>query len=530
MLVNALRRSELMPKQTRKPATPRSAKASGAIPAAKTIDFAPLEAWFITGSQHLYGPETLAQVEADARDIVAGLNASGLPIRLVFKPVVKTPDEIRDTLVAASAAPNCIGVVTWMHTFSPAKMWIGGLTRLTKPLCHLHTQYGRDIPWPTIDMDFMNLNQSAHGDREFGFICARLRLRRKVIVGHWKEKAVGASLSVWLRAAAAWQEMQHMKLARLGDNMRQVAVTEGDKVEAEIRFGVSVNGYGLGDLVKFQNQVTDAEIDRLCAEYDDSYRMMPVLQKNGARRASLRDAARIELALRAFLTDGGFTAYTDTFENLTGIKQLPGIASQRLMADGYGFGAEGDWKHSALVRAMKVMAHGLPGGTSFMEDYTYHFDPAGPAALGSHMLEVCPTIAKGRPSCEIHPLGIGGKEDPVRLVFDSETGDALNATLVDMGNRFRMIVNTVTAVTPPQKLPKLPVARVLWKPEPSLAVGAAAWIYAGGAHHTGFSLALTPEYLEDFAEIAGIELLMIDGDTKLRDFRNQIRLNDSAYA
>ena len=528
MHVNASQRNELMPKQTKKPATPRKAKASGASPAA-TIDFTPLEAWFVTGSQHLYGPETLAQVEADARQVVAGLNDAGLPIRLVFKPVVKTPDEIRETLIQASAAPNCIGVVTWMHTFSPAKMWIGGLTRLTKPLCHLHTQFGRDIPWSSIDMDFMNLNQSAHGDREFGHMCARLRIARKVIVGHWKEKGVAASLSVWLRAAAGWHAMQHMKVARLGDNMRQVAVTEGDKVEAEVRFGMSVNGYGMGDLVKFQDQVSDAAIDRLCAEYDDSYRMMPVLKKNGARRESLRDAARIELALRAFLADGGFTAFTDTFENLTGLKQLPGIGPQRLMADGYGFGAEGDWKHSALVRAMKVMAHGLKGGTSFMEDYTYHFDPADPAVLGAHMLEICPSIAKGRPSCEIHPLGIGGKEDPVRLVFDSQTGDALNASIVDMGNRFRMIVNTVKAVPPPEKLPKLPVARVLWRPEPSLAVGAAAWIYAGGAHHTGFSLALTPEYLEDFAEMAGIEYLLIDSQTSLRAFRNDIRLNDSAY-
>ncbi len=531
MLVNAFRRSELMPKQTKKPATPRTAKASGAPPApAATIDFAPLEAWFVTGSQHLYGPETLAQVESQARQVLTGLNEAGLPIRLVFKPIVKTPDEIRETLIQASAAANCIGVVVWMHTFSPAKMWISGLTRLTKPLCHLHTQFGRDIPWSSIDMDFMNLNQSAHGDREFGHICARLRIPRKVVVGHWKEKGVHASLATWLRAAAGLHEMQHMKVARLGDNMREVAVTEGDKVEAEVVFGMSVNGYGLGDLVAFQNQVTDAEIDRLCAEYDDSYRMMPVLQKKGARRESLRDAARIELALRAFLADGGFTAFTDNFQNLTGLKQLPGIGAQRLMADGYGFGAEGDWKQSALVRAMKVMAHGLKGGTSFMEDYTYHFDPAAPAVLGAHMLEICPTIAKGRPSCEVHPLGIGGKEDPVRLVFDSQTGDALNATIVDMGNRFRMIVNAVEAVAPPQKLPKLPVARVLWNPQPSLAVGAAAWIYAGGAHHTGFSLALTPEHLEDFAEMAGIEYLLIDRDTELRAFRNEIRLNDSTYA
>ena len=506
------------------PSRSKLASGGGAI-----IDFAPLEAWFITGSQHLYGPKTLAEVEAHAREIVAGLNAAGLPIRLVFKPVVTTPEEITDVLVQASAAVNCIGVITWMHTFSPAKMWIGGLTRLTKPLCHLHTQYGRDIPWSTIDMNFMNLNQSAHGDREFGFICARLRINRKVVVGHWREPSVRNSLSIWLRAAAGWHDSRRMKVARFGDNMREVAVTEGDKVEAQIRFGVSVNGYGLGDLIAFLDQIGDAAIDRLCAEYEETYRVVADLRKGGARRQSLRDAARIELGMRAFLTDGGFTAFTDTFENLTGLKQLPGIAAQRLMADGYGFGAEGDWKHAALVRSMKVMAHGLKGGTSFMEDYTYHLDPAGPAVLGAHMLEICPSIAKGRPSCEIHPLGIGGKEDPVRLVFDTETGDAVNASIVDMGNRFRMIANTVKAIAPLKQLPKLPVARVLWRPQPSLAVGAAAWIHAGGAHHTGFSLALTPEHLEDFATIAGVEFLLIDADTRLRAFINEIRTNEAAY-
>ena len=495
------------------------------------IDYKPLEAWFLTGSQHLYGPETLRQVDEDSRAIVDGLNAAGtLPVRIVFKPALKTPDEIAAALGAAQASPNCIGVITWMHTFSPAKMWIGGLSRLQKPLCHLHTQFNRDIPWSSIDMDFMNRNQSAHGDREFGHICARLGVRRKVVAGHWAAPPVHARLASWLRAAAAWHDSQSLRVARIGDNMRQVAVTEGDKVEAELQLGYSVNGYGIGELVERVRAVSEGQIATLCDEYESAYTVMPELRAGGARHAALREAARIEAGMRAFMEAGGFGAFTDTFEDLHELAQLPGIATQRLMADGMGFGAEGDWKHAALVRSLKVMAHGLPGGTSFMEDYTYHFDPAGPAALGSHMLEVCPTIAKGRPSCEIHPLGIGGKEDPVRLVFDSETGDALNATLVDMGNRFRMIVNTVTAVTPPQKLPKLPVARVLWKPEPSLAVGAAAWIYAGGAHHTGFSLALTPEYLEDFAEIAGIELLMIDEDTKLRDFRNQIRLNDSAYA
>ncbi len=494
------------------------------------IDFSRREIWFITGSQHLYGPETLAQVAADSSRIVDSLNAAaGLAVRLVFKPVVTTPDEIARMLADANAAPECIGLVAWMHTFSPAKMWIRGLTSLTKPLCHFHTQFNRDIPWSSIDMDFMNLNQSAHGDREFGFICSRLRLNRKVVVGHWQEPGVHARLATWVRAAAGWDDMRRMKIARFGDNMRQVAVTEGDKVEAEIRLGVAVNGYGLGDLVAFQDKVSDTDVDRLCEEYAASYDLMPALRKGAARHQSLRDAARIELALRAFLADGNFQGFTDTFENLHGLKQLPGIAAQRLMADGYGFGAEGDWKHAALVRAMKVMAHGLPGGVSFMEDYTYHFDPAGPAVLGAHMLEICPSIAATRPSCEVHPLSIGGKEDPVRLVFDSATGDAVNASIVDMGNRFRMVVNAVKVVSPPEKLPKLPVARALWIPEPDLAVGAAAWIHAGGAHHTGFSLALTPEHLDDFAAMAGIEFVLVDRDTTLRDFKNELRWNDAAY-
>lgn len=494
------------------------------------IDFSPLEVWFLTGSQHLYGPETLKQVDADSKQIVEGLNANaGLPVKLVFKPVLTTPDEISAMLRDAGAAENCIGVVTWMHTFSPSKMWIEGLHRLTKPLLHLHTQFNRDIPWSTIDMDYMNLNQSAHGGREFGFICARLRMNRKVVVGHWQQPDVHESLGVWMRAAAAWHDSQHMKIARIGDNMRQVAVTEGDKVEAQLRFGVAVNGYGPGDLVAFQDQVTDAEIDKLCAEYADAYTLMKGLEKGGQRHESLRDAARIELALRAFLADGDFQGFTDTFESLTGLKQLPGIAAQRLMADGYGFGAEGDWKHATLVRSMKVMAAGLDGGTSFMEDYTYHLDPSGQAVLGAHMLEICPTIAAGKPSCEVHPLGIGGKEDPVRLVFDSATGPAVNASVVDVGNRFRMVVNTLDVIEPHEALPKLPVARALWLPQPDLKTAAAAWIHAGGAHHTGYSLALTPEHLEDFAAMAGIEFLLIDDETRLRDFKNELRWNDAAY-
>ncbi len=495
------------------------------------IDAAPREAWFVTGSQHLYGPETLQQVEEDSRAVVAGLNGSGtLPVELVFKGVLKTPEEITSMLREADAAPACVGVVAWMHTFSPAKMWIGGLTRLHKPLCHLHTQFNRDIPWSTIDMDFMNLNQSAHGDREFGYICARLRLARKVVVGHWKDPGVRAHLAAWLRAAAAWHDSRSMKIARIGDNMRQVAVTEGDKVEAERRFGYSVDGYGLGDVAAHVEAVTDAHVDELCEEYASEYALAKGLERGGASHGSLREAARIELGLRSFLEEGGFRAFTDTFENLHGLAQLPGIAVQRLMADGYGFGAEGDWKTAALVRSMKVMASGLPGGTTFMEDYTYHLDPANPAVLGAHMLEICPSIAAGRPSCEVHPLGIGGKADPVRLVFDSETGKAVNATVVDMGDRFRMLANVVDVIEPLQDLPRLPVARALWKPEPDLETAAAAWIHAGGAHHTGLSLALAPEHLEDFAAMAGIELLLIDAATELRTFRNEVRWNDAAYS
>ena len=494
------------------------------------IDNTPLEAWFLTGSQHLYGPEMLEKVDEHSRAIVDGLNAaSNLPVKIVFKPALKTPEEISGMLREADAEPACIGVVTWMHTFSPAKMWIGGLSRLKKPLCHLHTQFNRDIPWSTMDMDFMNLNQSAHGDREFGYICARLRINRKVVVGHWKEAAVQARIGVWLRAAAAWHDSQSMKIARIGDNMRQVAVTEGDKVEAQRRLGYAVNGYGLGDLIPHVEAVCEEKIGLLCAEYAARYTMMPSLRAGGPSHGSLREAARIELGLRSFLENGGFHAFTDTFESLDGLAQLPGIASQRLMEDGYGFGAEGDWKHAALVRSMKVMAQGLPGGTSFMEDYTYHFEPGAQAVLGSHMLEICPSLAAGRPSCEVHPLGIGGRGDPVRLVFDTATGPAVNASIVDMGDRFRMVVNVVDVIEPREPLPRLPVARALWKARPALDTAAAAWIYAGGAHHTGFSLALTPEHLEDFAGMAGIEFLLIDERTDLRQLRNELRWNDASY-
>ncbi|MFN2204686.1 MAG: L-arabinose isomerase [Candidatus Promineifilaceae bacterium] len=488
------------------------------------------EAWFVTGSQELYGEEVLLQVASDSTAIIEGLNASGkLPIPVVFKPVLKSPEAIFNLVQEANSDPNCVGLIAWMHTFSPAKMWIHGLRSLQKPFVHLHTQFNRDIPWATIDMDFMNLNQSAHGGREFGFMVTRMNLARKVVVGHWQDEEVLARLDSWLRTAVAWDDAQHLKIARFGDNMRQVAVTEGDKVEAQLRLGYAVNGYGLGDLVKYVDGITGHAVDDLVAVYEAEYDLAPKLQKGGSRRDSLRDAARIELGMRAFLEEGGFKAFTTTFENLSGLKQLPGIAVQRLMADGYGFGAEGDWKTSALVRTMKVMAAGRDGGTSFMEDYTYHFEPGNMKVLGAHMLEICPSIAEGKPNVEIHPLGIGGKADPVRLVFNTPGGPGLNATLVDMGDRFRLLVNTVDVVPPDAPLPKLPVARTMWVPHPDLKVGAAAWILAGGAHHTGFSQAVTVEQLEDYAEIAGIEFVLIDEETRLRQFKQELRTNSVYY-
>ncbi len=489
--------------------------------------FAPLEAWFVVGSQHLYGPEALAQVVQDAQVVAGSLNESNqLPVKVVFKPIVTTPDEVTAVCQSANNAPNCIGLIFWMHTFSPAKMWIAGLQALQKPFVQLHTQFNAEIPWSTIDMDFMNLNQTAHGGREFGFIGSRMRLARKVVVGHWQDNEVLARIDVWMRAAAAWHDAQGAKFARFGDNMRQVAVTEGNKVSAQMQFGYSVNGYGLGDLVAYVDEVGETAVSNLITIYEESYNVVPELQANGARRQSLRDAARIELGMRAFLEAGGFKGYTDTFENLHGLKQLPGIPSQRLMADGYGFGAEGDWKTAALLRAMKVMSAGLAGGTSFMEDYTYHFSPNGDKVLGAHMLEICPSIAAAKPSLEIHPLGIGGKEDPVRLVFDSQTGPAINASMIDLGSRYRLIVNTVETVPTDEPLPNLPVARALWIPQPNLKVAAAAWILAGGAHHTGFSLSLTPEHMEDFAEMAGVEYLLIDENSQISDIKKELKWND----
>jgi L-arabinose isomerase len=489
-----------------------------------------LEVWFVTGSQHLYGEETLKKVAEHSKEIAAALDRSThVPVSIVFKPVLTTPDAVTKLCIEASAATTCIGVITWCHTFSPSKMWINGLKLLNKPLLHLHTQYNRDLPWGEIDMDFMNLNQSAHGDREHGFIMTRMRINRKVVVGHWQDLEVQEKIGIWTRAAAAWYDMQHARIARFGDNMREVAVTEGDKVEAQIQFGLSVNGFGVGDIVNVINKVNDSDINKQVQEYLDTYAVVPEGKPGGALHENVRYQARIELGLKSFLKEGGFKGFTTTFEDLHGLTQLPGLAVQRLMNAGYGFGAEGDWKHAAMVRALKVMGNGLKGGCSFMEDYTYHLNPAGMKVLGAHMLEICPSIGVGKSKLEVHPLGIGGKADPARLVFNVPEGPAVNVSLIDMGNRFRIIVNAVDCVKPDADLPKLPVARALWVPQPNLKIGAGAWIYAGGAHHTAFSQAVTAEFIEDFAEMAGIEFVLIDKNTNLTSFKKELKWNEMYY-
>ena len=493
------------------------------------------EVWFITGSQHLYGEETLRQVDehskiiADYLDNSSQNTAGGVPLKVVFKPVVKSTEEITAICKEANATTNCVGIIAWMHTFSPAKMWISGLNILQVPVLHLHTQFNRDIPYSAIDMDFMNLNQSAHGDREFGHIMTKMRINRKVVVGHWEAESVLEKINIWCRVAVGKHKMKTMKVARFGDNMRYVAVTDGDKVSAEMKFGFSVNTYAVGDLVKVINQISEAEIQNLMKEYEATYQMMSSLTNGGVMRSSLVEAARIELGLKAFLEDGGYSAYTNTFEDLHGMRQLPGIGSQRMMAAGYGYGGEGDWKTSAMVHILKTMSSGMKGGTSFMEDYTYHFDPTNPMVLGSHMLEICPTIADGIVKCEVHPLGIGGKEDPVRLVFNGQEGSAINVSLIDMGNRFRLIVNEVDAVKVTEEFPKLPTARALWKPQPSMEVGLQSWILAGGAHHTVYSQTLTTEYMEDLADMLNIELVIIDKDTTIRGLKNELRYNEVAF-
>ncbi|MBN2441779.1 MAG: L-arabinose isomerase [Spirochaetales bacterium] len=494
------------------------------------IDLKQYKVWFITGSQHLYGEETLKKVAAHAHNIAEALSLSPLiPVDIIFKPIVTGPEEIYNLCIEANNSPGCIGLITWMHTFSPAKMWIAGLNALSKPFVHLHTQYGREIPWNEIDMDFMNLNQSAHGDREFGFICTRMRRERKVITGHWQDEAILKELADWIRAACAWSDTRRLKIARFGDNMRDVAVTEGDKVEAQLRFGYSVNGFGVGELVEYINNITEIQISTLVQEYEETYSIHSELKNNDHMKKSLVEAARIELGMLYFLETGGFKGFTTTFEDLYGLQQLPGLAVQRLMAKGYGFGAEGDWKTAALVRAMKVMGTGLKGGTSFMEDYTYHLEPGNMKVLGAHMLEVCPSIACEKPGLEVHPLSIGNKADPPRLVFNVPEGPGINASIIDMGNRFRMIVNQVDVVKPDGPLPKLPVARVMWIPRPGLKEAATAWILAGGAHHTGFSMAVNAAHLENFAEMAGIEFLFIGADTNISDFKKELKWNEIYY-
>jgi len=489
------------------------------------------EVWFLTGSQHLYGERTLHEVAEDSRKMAEGIDASGqLPVKVVWKPILTGSDSIRDVCLAANAAPACVGVITWMHTFSPARMWIAGLTRLAKPLAHLHTQFGRELPWGSIDMDFMNLNQSAHGDREFGFIGARLRLERKIIVGHWQDPEVLAALDGWARSSLGLAESRDLKIARIGGmNMRDVAVTGGDRVEAQIKLGWSVNGYGVGDLVELIAEVPDEEVDRLVKEYEDRYAVVPALRKGGDRHGNLRDAARQELALRRFMREGRFGAFTTTFEDLHGLFQLPGLACQRLMSDGFGFAAEGDWKTAALVRLMKVMSAGRKGGTSFMEDYTYHLVPGQERVLGAHMLEVCPSIAAEKPTLEVHRLGIGGKSDPCRLVFEAAPGPAVATTLVDVGGRMRMIVSEVDLVKAPEPMPKLPVAHAVWIPRPDFKTSAQAWILAGGAHHTSLGQAVTVGQLEDLAAMAGLEFVRIGHGTDLHTLKNELRWNDVAY-
>ncbi len=492
------------------------------------LEIRPYTFWFVTGSQHLYGEDAIKEVETNSRKVVKGLNTEGnLPFEIEFKEVLTTANDIHALMLKANTDENCAGVITWMHTFSPAKMWIAGLKTLQKPLLHLHTQFNRDIPWETIDMDFMNLNQAAHGDREYGFIGTRMDVSRKVVVGHWQSKEVATKVADWMKTAAAVAEGTNIRVARFGDNMRNVAVTDGDKVEAQIKFGWVVDYYGIGDLVEEMEKVTDQELDTLFQEYEELYELPEEAKEPGAVRDSILEQGKIELALKSFLAKGNYTAFTTNFEDLHGMKQLPGLAAQRLMAEGYGFAGEGDWRTAALTRFMKIIADNK--GTSFMEDYTYHLEPGNEMILGSHMLEVCPTVSATKPRIVVNPLGIGGKEDPARLVFDGRGGDAVNASLVEMGGRYRLVINEVKAEQPQKETPNLPVAKVLWKPQPSLSEATEAWIYAGGAHHTVLSFEVTTDQLYDFANMAKIECVVIDKDTNLRQFRNELKWNEAIY-
>jgi L-arabinose isomerase len=489
------------------------------------------EFWFIVGSQDLYGDETLAMVAEHARIMADELNKdSAIPCTVLLKPVAKSADGIRKIFEEANADSRCAGIITWMHTFSPSKMWIGGLRGNKKPLLHLHTQFNRDIPWAGIDMDFMNLNQSAHGDREHGYIYARMRLPRKVVAGFWQDADVRRRIAVWMRAAAARSDGMYSTVLRLGDNMREVAVTEGDKVEAQIKFGWQVNTWGIGDLAERFRKISDGEAEKLAGEYEAAYELSQELRKPGKERTAMLEQAKIEIALAGILEAEHAGAFTTTFQDLHGLPQLPGLACQRLMEQGYGFGGEGDWKQSMLVRAAKVMAAGLPGGVSFMEDYTYHFEPGREAALGAHMLEVCPSIAEGKPRIEVHPLGIGGKAPPARMVFDAAPGPAVLATMVDLGDRFRMIVNEIETIKIENAMPKLPVARALWKPYPTLRDAAEAWIISGGAHHSVYSSALTAEYFRDWAEMSGIEFVLIGKETKPVKLLDELRWAEAYWS
>lgn len=497
------------------------------------MNLAKYEFWFLTGSQDLYGQETLDQVAKDSKEMVEALNKSNvLPCPLVLKPTLLTPETIKTTLENANADPLCAGVICWMHTFSPAKMWIAGLSSYKKPLLQLNTQFNIKIPYATMDMDFMNLNQSAHGDREFGFITARMDMPRKVIVGHWNDPVTQKRISDWMRVARAVQDGKQLRVIRFGDNMREVAVTDGDKVEAMIKFGWSVPYYGIGDLVEYVNAVSEKEVDELYAEYEKEYEIVYGDNKEYTID-HIKYQARLEIALRKFLKDNNANAICTNFQDLHGLKQLPGLAIQRLLNDGYGFGAEGDWKTSALVRTFKVMTEGLNGngkGNAFMEDYTYNLEPGKEADMGSHMLEVDPQISVSKPRIEVHPLGIGGKEDPARLVFDAVQGKGLVSAVVDMGNRFRCVVNEIEVIPPEQDLPKLPVARMLWKPSPNLATSAESWILAGGGHHTAFSNIITTEMIQDWCEMVGIECAVIDETTTVPKFRNELRWNEAYWS
>jgi len=488
------------------------------------------EIWFLTGSQGLYGEETLRQVAEQSKVIAETLDRSpAVPVEVVWHPVVTDAGQIQATMQAANANPACIGVIAWMHTFSPAKMWISGLDMLRMPLLHLHTQSNVELPWATIDMDFMNLNQAAHGDREFGYVLARLGVARKIVVGHVENPGVAAKVGDWARAAAGWDATRNLRLARFGDNMRNVAVTEGDKTEAELVFGASVNTWGVTELVDAVADVDEAATDALVEEYLDLYDVVEELRPGGDRHESLRYGARQELALLHLLESLDAWAFTTNFEDLGGLRQLPGLAVQRLMAMGYGFGAEGDWKTAILVRAAKVMGAGLAGGASLMEDYTYHLVPGDEKILGAHMLEICPTLTTSRPSLEIHPLSIGDREDPVRLVFDTDPGEGVVVAMSDMRDRFRLTANVVDIIPPDEPLPKLPVARAVWIPRPDFATSAEAWLRAGAAHHTVLSTAVGVEVFADYAEMAKTELLVIDENTTPGEFTRQVRWNDAYY-